>query len=197
MNIEQLKIQAEEARQKLGATGSRRMGGESLDQRVGPTMQIPHPGDDLTDSQKEFKHLAESDPTLSEMFGVDYKPPVEKKASMPQGDVIKMLLAAPELIRQAQTLYDETDHLYRNKLAELSIKALSEPMFPGKKPEDGQRMASNEEERSLAVQSVCSSDVAFIRLAQNREAAGRSLHYERNQFEAAKLVAGLLQNGMN
>lgn len=106
--------------------------------------------------------------------------------------VVETLLLGPANIQTAQELFDKADQDYKRSLTDVSIEALSAVIFPGKKPEDPKRVAGNEEERSLAIQKLATTNARLITLSANRDAALRELQRERNQFEAAKLLAALL-----
>jgi hypothetical protein len=76
------------------------------------------------------------------------QPPAPVQPAPSQQDIlITRLLALPEMIRNEQASFDAADFTYREALARITIRAFSEPLFPGKKPEDGMRCASNDTER--------------------------------------------------
>jgi len=62
----------------------------------------------------------------------------------------------------------EAERHYKARLAELSIKALSAPLFPGKKDGDPNRPAGNDTERDLAIQKLVATDMDLITLVMNR-----------------------------
>lgn len=106
-------------------------------------------------------------------------------------DLAERLLAQPQRIADAQHDFDITDRMYQARLTELTIAAFSKPLFPGKKPEDPLRPASNDTEREAAINQMLSNDLGMIDLARQRDTALRTLIRERNEFEALKLVAQL------
>lgn len=114
--------------------------------------------------------------------------------SAPQADladrVIKMLLDGPKLIYAAACDYEQTDRKYKARLAELSIAALSAPLFTGK--DGATRPASNDTERGLAIDRTVSTDAGLIKLAGDRDTTYHYFQSVKNEFEAAKLIAGLL-----
>lgn len=109
-----------------------------------------------------------------------------------QDALITRLLALPEMIRKAQADFDKTDFAYREALAKITIRAFSEPLFPGKKDGEGLRCASNDTEREAAIDRLVTTDSALIIAAQQREITLRNLMVVKNEFEAVKLVAQLL-----
>ncbi len=106
--------------------------------------------------------------------------------------LITRLLALPEMIRAAQGDFDKADFSYREALAKVTIRAFSEPLFPGKKPEDGMRPASNDTEREAAIERLATSDSNLIIVTQQREITLRNLIVAKNEFDAVKLVTQLL-----
>ena len=109
-----------------------------------------------------------------------------------QDMLITRLLALPEMIRAAQADFDQADFGYREALAKVTIRAFSEPLFPGKKDGEGLRPASNDTEREAAIERLATTDSALIIVAQQREVALRTLMVAKNEFEAVKLVTQLL-----
>lgn len=109
-----------------------------------------------------------------------------------QDMLITRLLALPEMIRTAQADFDQADFTYRQTLASITIRAFSEPLFPGKKEGEGLRPASNDTEREAAIEKLATSDSALIITAQQREITLRALMQVKNEFEAVKLVAQLV-----
>lgn len=107
--------------------------------------------------------------------------------------LIQQLLQAPDLILDAQTTFDDADRAYKARLANLSLEAMSLPLFVGK--DGAKRTASNDTERTLAVEQAVANDALLIRQAQIREAALRELLHARNTYDAAKMVAQLLTSG--
>lgn len=119
--------------------------------------------------------------------------PTQPQSQQSQQDMlITRLLALPQMIRIAQTSFDKADFCYREALALITIRAFSEPLFPGKKPEDGMRCASNDTEREAAIERLATTNERVITAAQHREFALGDLMQLKNEFEAAKLVAQLL-----
>lgn len=106
--------------------------------------------------------------------------------------MVANLLNGPARIEESQRLFDTADQLYKHSLTDVSIEALSSCIFPGKKPEDPRRAASNDTERDLAIQNLATTNARLITLSERRDAALRELQRERNTFEAAKLLAALL-----
>lgn len=123
------------------------------------------------------------------------QPPAPVPAAAPQSQqdmLITRLLALPEMIRAAQAEFDQADFTYRQTLASITIRAFSEPLFPGKKEGEGLRPASNDTEREAAIEKLATSDSALIIAAQQREVTLRALMVAKNEFEAVKLVTQLL-----
>lgn len=106
-------------------------------------------------------------------------------------DLAERLLAQPLRITDAQRDFDIVDRMYQARLTELTIAAFSKPLFPGKKPEDPLRPASNDTEREAAINQTLSNDLNMIDLARQHDTALRMLILARNEFEALKLVAQL------
>ena len=106
--------------------------------------------------------------------------------------LVRQLLNLPAEIGQWQADFDATDRAYKAQLAEITIRAFSAPLFPGKKEGEGNRPASNDTEREAAVAQLVATDGKLITLATEREAALRMLQQVRNQFEAVKIAAQLL-----
>jgi len=121
------------------------------------------------------------------------KPTQEDKA-YDQAYIVEMLLESPTYIANEQILLDKVNREYQARIAKLSIEALSKPLFPGKKPEDGMRAASNDTERDLAIQLVLTSDPELVELTADREDFSRQLAYYRNRFEGAKIAAQFLSS---
>ena len=115
-----------------------------------------------------------------------------KPKQQPERELVyTLLIEGPLDIEAAQKSFDLADRDYQKRLVQLSIEALSAPMFPGKTPDAGMRAASNDTERDLAIARHTQTDDTLIRMALNREAALRGLQAQRNKFEAAKLLASL------
>ena len=120
-------------------------------------------------------------------------PALAQPAPQSQQDIlITRLLALPEMIRNEQASFDAADFTYREALARITIRAFSEPLFPGKKPEDGMRCASNDTEREAAISRLATTDSELMIAAQRREIMLRALMQVKNEFQAAQLVAQLL-----
>lgn len=107
----------------------------------------------------------------------------------------KDVQSIPERIFIAQIAFDEADKAYQARLTELTLKAYSEARLPPKKEGEPKRVASNDDERKLAIQITCRDDETFRNLAQAREDAQRVLQYERNCLEAARIIARLVGEG--
>lgn len=121
------------------------------------------------------------------------QPPAPVQPAPSQQDIlITRLLALPEMIRNEQASFDAADFTYREALARITIRAFSEPLFPGKKPEDGMRCASNDTEREAAISRLATTDSELMIAAQRREIMLRALMQVKNEFQAAQLVAQLL-----
>lgn len=117
--------------------------------------------------------------------------PPEPEFTTTRDLIIERLLSLPALIHGDQQGFDEADRAYQTRLANLTVSAFSAPLFPGK--ELGTvRAASNDKEREAAIDKLISGDATLITLAQQREAALRTLQFNRNQFEATKIAAQLL-----
>ena len=186
MTPEELTKAAEKAKTALGGNRPHRIGGESalhtiaktpVVTPVGPVVPIPS-----VNPPVQPEPVVKT--TLSMQTGAE--PPITMDR------VIRMLIDSPATIQTCQRSYDDADRAYKTRLVDLTLKAFAEPLFPGKKPEDGLRPASNEDERAAAVDKLCASDVQLITFAQQREAALRDLIGARNQFEGGKLIAQLL-----
>lgn len=104
--------------------------------------------------------------------------------------LVDLLLNSPDNIRDAQARFDEADRAYKARLANLSLEAVSLPLFVAK--DGSKRTASNDTERELAVEQAVANDALLIRLAQTREATLRELMHARNTLESAKTLAQLL-----
>jgi hypothetical protein len=109
-----------------------------------------------------------------------------------QKNLISELLAIPTRIVELQSALDMINASYESMLTTLTLLAYSEPLFPGKKDGDPLRVASNDDERKLAVQLMIQRDVEFKRVADLRDDAQRKLAYERNKLEAAKIITRLI-----
>ena len=122
------------------------------------------------------------------------QPPAPAQPAQPsqQDILITRLLALPEMIRNEQASFDAADFTYREALARITIRAFSEPLFPGKKPEDGMRCASNDTEREAAISRLATTDSELMIAAQRREIMLRALMQVKNEFEAIKYAIQLL-----
>jgi hypothetical protein len=109
-----------------------------------------------------------------------------------QKTLISELLAIPTRINELQSALDMINATYESMLTTLTLLAYSEPLFPGKKEGDPLRIASNDDERKLAVQIMLQRDAEFKRVADVRDDAQRKLAYERNKLEAAKIIVKLI-----
>ncbi len=109
-----------------------------------------------------------------------------------QKTLIADLLAIPMRIRELQSAVDLIDTEYESMLANLTFRAWTQPLFPGKKDGDPARPATNDDERRLAVQLLIAEDAEFRRVASIREDAHGRLAYERNKLEAAKIIVKLV-----
>lgn len=118
--------------------------------------------------------------------------PAQPAPQSQQDILITRLLALPAQIMMAQAEYDKQDFLYREQLAQITLRAFSVPLFPGKKPEDGMRCASNDTEREAAINHLATTHAGLITAAQMREIALRSLMQVKNEFEAIKYTIQLL-----
>ena len=92
----------------------------------------------------------------------------------------------------AQAEYDKQDFIYREQLAQITLRAFSVPLFPGKKDGEGLRCASNDTEREAAISRLATTDSELMIAAQRREIMLRALMQVKNEFQAAQLVAQLL-----
>lgn len=166
---------------------SRRLG-------IGNTTPISQPVQKQSDAWLKPFTKIETTPVLpsTPITSVPVSKPIDEGSSQAglADRVIKMLLDGPKLIYAAACDYEQTDRKYKARLAELSIAALSAPLFPGK---DGStRPASNDTERSLAIDRTVSTDAGLIKLAGDRDTTYHYFQSVKNEFEAAKLIAGLL-----
>lgn len=121
--------------------------------------------------------------------------PPAPTAAAPQSQqdiLITRLLALPAQIMMAQAEYDKQDFIYREQLAQITLRAFSVPLFPGKKDGEGLRCASNDTEREAAIQHLATTSAGLITSAQMREIALRSLMQVKNEFEAIKYTIQLL-----
>jgi len=118
--------------------------------------------------------------------------PAQPAPQSQQNILITRLLALPEMIRNEQASFDAADFTYREALARITIRAFSEPLFPGKKEGEGLRPASNDTEREAAISRLATTDSELMIAAQRREIMLRALMQVKNEFQAAKLVTGLL-----
>lgn len=119
-------------------------------------------------------------------------PVVSTSYSATVDHVIQLLLDTPAEIREYQGYVDALETSFNRRKTDLSIEALTKPLFPGKKPEDGHRAANNDTERDLAIADVTGHDLRLIEYSTDLSTARRNLQYARNQFEGAKLAATLL-----
>ena len=120
-------------------------------------------------------------------------PALAQPAPQSQQDIlITRLLALPTQIMMAQAEYDKQDFIYREQLAQITLRAFSVPLFPGKKDGEGLRCASNDTEREAAIQHLATTSAGLITSAQMREIALRSLMQVKNEFEAIKYTIQLL-----
>ena len=115
-----------------------------------------------------------------------------KFAEVTTDTLIRQLMGLPGEIGQWQADYDATDRAYKAYLAEVTIRAFSAPLFPGKKDGEPNRPASNDTEREAAIMQLVGTDPKLITLAVERESALRMLVQVKNQFEAVKLAAQLM-----
>lgn len=115
-----------------------------------------------------------------------------KFAEVTTDTLIRQLMGLPSEIGQWQADYDATDRAYKAYLAEVTIRAFSAPLFPGKKDGEPNRPASNDTEREAAIAQLVGTDPKLITLAVERESALRMLVQVKNQFEAVKLAAQLM-----
>lgn len=118
--------------------------------------------------------------------------PAQPAPQSQQDILITRLLALPEMIRTEQASFDQADFNYRSALASITIRAFSEPLFPGKKEGEGLRCASNDTEREAAISRLATTDSELMIAAQRREIILRALMQVKNEFQAAQLVAQLL-----
>lgn len=185
MNEQQLKQQSEAVRANL-AKGTMRLGGNPsyVPVVINPVPVVTEPDEPHAGVPSPRKLIVNSQP-LPDLSGQDFPIPGQSD------DVIGRLLDGPAVICEKQASFDREEREYRAQLALLTIRALSEPLFPGKEP-GSTRAASNDTERSAAVERLVNTDAHFIVQAMNREAALRELNRARNVFEGAKLAATLL-----
>ena len=118
--------------------------------------------------------------------------PAAKFTEVTTDTLIRQLMGLPAEIGQWQADFDATDRAYKAYLAEVTIRAFSAPLFPGKKDGEPNRTASNDTEREAAIMQLVGTDAKLIALAAEREAALRMLQQVRNQFEGVKLAAQLM-----
>lgn len=105
--------------------------------------------------------------------------------------VLKLLLDLPDDIFDYQKIYDSVLIQYETRLSDLSYKALSIPMFPGKKDEP-LRAASNDKEREIAISQTLIADEKMKILTNELNEAKNELTLAKNKLEAAKIAATLL-----
>lgn len=105
--------------------------------------------------------------------------------------VLKLLLDLPDDIFDYQKIYDTVLIQYETRLSDLSYKALSSPMFPGKKDEP-LRAASNDKEREIATSQTLIADEKMKILTNELNEAKNELTLAKNKYEAAKIAASLL-----
>ena len=121
---------------------------------------------------------------------------VRANAKTPITDaLINELASAPDALNKAQAEVDRIRLEYDRSLVDLSIQALSIPLFPGKTSEDPKRAAANEKERDLAIQFMCQHDAAFGMLAVALEDAQRELTLRRDRQTNFRLIAQLVLQG--
>lgn len=106
--------------------------------------------------------------------------------------LIADLLTAPQKIIELQAALDLIEGDFQTMLAHLTLRAYNEPLFPGKKEGEALRIASNDDERKLAVQLLSLRDVEFRRATDYRNEVQRRLTFERNKLESARIVARLI-----
>ena len=109
-----------------------------------------------------------------------------------QKNLVNELLAIPMRIRELQSAVDMIDAEYESMLANLTWRAWTQPLFPGKKEGDAARPAGNDDERKLAVQMLIAQDAELRRIASVRDDAHGRLAYERNKLDAAKIITRLI-----
>lgn len=109
-----------------------------------------------------------------------------------QKNLVNELLAIPMRIRELQGAVDMIDAEYESMLANLTWRAWTQPLFPGKKDGDAARPAGNDDERKLAVQMLIAQDAEFRRVGSIRDDAHGRLAYERNKLDAAKIITRLI-----
>lgn len=117
---------------------------------------------------------------------VEVKPPVTADL------VLKLLIDLPDDIYEYQKVYDTVSAMYEARLSDLTFKALSTTMFPGKKEGEPLRAASNDDERKIATSQVLIADEKFKLLTQELNEAKNELTLAKNKYEAAKIAANLL-----
>ena len=118
------------------------------------------------------------------------QPPAPAQPAQPQSQqdiLITRLLALPTQIMMAQAEYDKQDFIYREQLSQITLRAFSVPLFPGKKDGEGLRCASNDTEREAAIEHLATTNAGLITAAQMREIALRALMLVKNEFQAAQL----------
>ena len=89
--------------------------------------------------------------------------------------LIADLLTAPQKIIELQAALDLIEGDFQTMLAHLTLRAYNEPLFPGKKEGEALRIASNDDERKLAVQLLSLFEVHLDTLA----VAWRIIGYDR------------------
>lgn len=108
-----------------------------------------------------------------------------------QKNLVADLMQIPGRIKTLSEAFDLIDQQFQAQITALTIKAYTEPLFPPKKDGDPLRIASNDDERKLAVALMCQTDAEYQRLLALRDDAQRKLAYERNKLEAARIVVKL------
>lgn len=105
------------------------------------------------------------------------------------------LLNMPGVIEELEKSFVERRHIYNARATELAIRALGQPLFPGKKPEDDKRIAANDTERDMAVKFSLEHDEDLRELAADLEAARRALTCAQNRLKSYRLIARLTLAG--
>lgn len=121
-------------------------------------------------------------------------PTVPKPAKPPVTTdlVIGWLMDLPEDICDFQVIFDTVSMSYAAHLSDLTFKAFNTLMFPGKKDGEPLRVASNEEERRVAVSQVIAADEKMKILTREFNEAQRELTLAKMKYESAKIIANLL-----
>jgi len=105
--------------------------------------------------------------------------------------IILALVNAPQKIRDAQWELDQARAELEERQVDLSIEALKEKRFID--PKTGElAVASNDQQRKLAIDAALAEDVDYNRLLTDFETAQRELAFHKNTQENYRVIAELL-----